>query len=193
MLQRKTLLWHSVLNKKLKEGAFGIFLFNNMADIITLTRIAGSIALAHLTPFSLPFYLIYIWCGLSDILDGFTARLIGNSRYGAFLDSTADIIFLVACTVKMLPEIRLNLYIPILCISVGISKIILYILSYRKKKNFEIFHNIPNKITGVMLFIFPLTTKLLPVRYSSSTVLLCAVIANILEWISYKNLSRDKH
>ncbi|MBQ5555857.1 MAG: CDP-alcohol phosphatidyltransferase family protein, partial [Erysipelotrichaceae bacterium] len=46
----------------------------NLANIITFTRILGTLCLIFLTPLTLPFFVVYIWCGLSDVLDGFVAR-----------------------------------------------------------------------------------------------------------------------
>ena len=46
----------------------------NLANIITTTRLIGTIALLFTEPLSKAFYAIYIWCGFSDILDGFVAR-----------------------------------------------------------------------------------------------------------------------
>ncbi|HGH0401081.1 TPA: CDP-alcohol phosphatidyltransferase family protein [Clostridioides difficile] len=42
---------------------------------------------------SLPFWICYFWCGISDILDGLIARkLRQQSGIGAKLDSIADFI-----------------------------------------------------------------------------------------------------
>ena len=43
-------------------------------DIITFLRIAAAVMLLFTTPFSIIFYLLYSWCGFSDILDGYLAR-----------------------------------------------------------------------------------------------------------------------
>ena len=43
----------------------------HLANIITSTRLIGTIALIFTEPLSDVFFAIYIWCGISDILDIF--------------------------------------------------------------------------------------------------------------------------
>lgn len=45
-----------------------------IANVITSFRIVGSIALLITEPFSKLFYIIYLSCGISDILDGYLSR-----------------------------------------------------------------------------------------------------------------------
>ena len=46
----------------------------NLANIITVSRIIISISIAFVIPFSSIFFLLYSYCGISDIIDGFVAR-----------------------------------------------------------------------------------------------------------------------
>ena len=46
----------------------------NIPNYISISRIIMSIALLIPKTFSITFYTIYIYCGLSDMLDGFLAR-----------------------------------------------------------------------------------------------------------------------
>ena len=69
----------------------------NLANIITVSRIIVSISIAFVIPFSSTFFLLYSYCGISDIIDGFVARKTHTeSVRGALLDSIADIVFLVS-------------------------------------------------------------------------------------------------
>ena len=44
--------------------------------------------------FSILFYMLYLFCGLTDMVDGTVARKIGSaSEFGVKLDSAADIVF----------------------------------------------------------------------------------------------------
>ena len=53
--------------------------------------------------------MFYIYCGISDILDGFIARKTKNeSEIGAKLDSVSDIIFVVVAMIKILPFLNLT-------------------------------------------------------------------------------------
>ena len=64
----------------------------NIANYITISRIIMSIALIATNTFSISFYIIYFYCGISDMLDGFIARKSQTeSELGVRLDSVADI------------------------------------------------------------------------------------------------------
>ena len=68
----------------------------NLANYISISRILMSIVLIATKTFSLTFYIIYLYCGISDMLDGYIARKSKNiSEIGARLDSVADIIFVI--------------------------------------------------------------------------------------------------
>ena len=50
------------------------------ANYISISRIIMSLILFFTETFSIPFYIIYIYCGISDMLDGFIARKIKNEN-----------------------------------------------------------------------------------------------------------------
>lgn len=69
----------------------------NIANIITALRIVGCALLFVWPPLSLPFLLVYAWCGISDVLDGALARRFAlQSDFGSALDSIADALFVFA-------------------------------------------------------------------------------------------------
>ena len=64
-------------------------------NVLSFSRIILSIVLFYLNPVRLPFILIYIICGITDMLDGFIARKINaTSEFGAKLDSVADMLII---------------------------------------------------------------------------------------------------
>ena len=74
----------------------------NLANIITFTRVLGTLCLIFLTPLTLPFFVVYIWCGLSDVLDGFVARKLKIiSSFGSKLDSVSDLLFYTVMMLKI--------------------------------------------------------------------------------------------
>lgn len=79
-----------------------------LANIITLSRIVCSIWLLTLPLFSLRFYVVYLFCGFTDMIDGTIARKTQSvTELGSKLDSVADFIFVVVAFVKLLPVIIL--------------------------------------------------------------------------------------
>ena len=90
----------------------------NLQNKITIMRIVCSVFIVLPKPFTLLFWILYIVCGISDILDGFVARSMKQeSEFGAKLDSIADIIFLSSIIIVLIPIIRIPSYVWI-CIAV---------------------------------------------------------------------------
>ena len=129
----------------------------NIANYLSISRIIMSIILAILETFSFPFYIIYIYCGISDMLDGYIARKTKNtSKIGAGLDSIADIIFVIVAIIKILPVLNLSNVIIIWAFIIALIKICNVVCSYIYCKKIILLHTIANKITGFVLFVAPL-------------------------------------
>ena len=78
----------------------------NAANIITGIRILGSILLTFIPVFSIPFYALYLICGLSDMADGIVARKTNSaSAFGGGLDTAADFLFTAMSLAKLLPHL----------------------------------------------------------------------------------------
>ena len=128
----------------------------NIANYLSISRIIMSIILAISETFSFPFYIIYIYCGISDILDGFIARKSKNeSKLGARLDSASDIIFVIVAIIKILPALNLSKGIIILTVIIALIKVTNLICAYICYKKLVLPHTIANKIIGFILFIAP--------------------------------------
>ena len=144
------------------------------ADIITAFRIVFSIVLIFLPVQSVPFGVIYLLCGLSDMADGFAARKMHTeSETGAKLDSAADIIFLAVSAVKILPLIHLDLRLWVWIALIAAVKIGAVIKRFLRCREIAIPHSFLNKLTGALLFLLPLTASLAGFRYFA--VIVCAV------------------
>lgn len=128
----------------------------NVANYITFSRIAMSIMLFFTETFSIPFYVIYAYCGLSDILDGFVARKSKNeTKAGALLDSISDAVFIAVTMVKILPTLGLTNGVIMWVALIAIIRIINALYGYIHHRKIVLLHTPLNKITGFMLFITP--------------------------------------
>ena len=128
----------------------------HIANYISISRALMSIMLAITETFSIAFYIIYIYCGISDILDGFIARKSKNeSKLGARLDSASDIIFVIVAIIKILPALNLSKGIIIWIVIIALIKIINVICSCIYHKKLLLLHTVANKITGCLLFVTP--------------------------------------
>lgn len=133
-----------------------------MANVITISRIVSSLILLLCPTLSASFYCVYVLTGITDFLDGFIARRTRTtSQLGAKIDTMADTIFVVVCLIKFLPEIRFPLWIYIWIVVVAIINII---LGFMVNKKYPAVHSVMNKITGVILFLLPLTFARIDLR-----------------------------
>ena len=130
--------------------------YENLANYISFSRIIMSIILLIPETFSTSFNIIYIYCGISDMLDGFIARKSKNeSEIGAKLDSIADIVFVLGAMIKILPILNIYKEIIIWIVFIVLIKIINVIHTYIYYKQIVLPHTILNKITGFILFLTP--------------------------------------
>ena len=154
----------------------------HIANILTGCRIFGSILLLFFPAFSLDFYILYLLCGFSDMVDGTIARKTNStSKFGSQLDTIADLIFVVVSLFKLLPAIHIPQWLWIWGGVIAVIKINNIIWGYVSKKQFIPLHTIMNKVTGLLLFLLPLTISFVELKYSSIVVCSIATFAAFQE------------
>lgn len=153
-----------------------------MANIITGCRILGSILLLFFQTFSSWFYILYLVCGFTDMIDGSIARKTNSSsKFGARLDSVADFVFVVACLVKLLPTMQIPSWLWIWIAVIAAIKISNVVSGFVCKKRFVVEHTIMNKVTGLLLFMLPLTLAFIDLKYSATVICCIATFAALQE------------
>jgi CDP-diacylglycerol---glycerol-3-phosphate 3-phosphatidyltransferase len=146
-------------------------------NCISGSRIIFSLILIFVKPLSVVFYAIYIICGLTDIVDGFIARKTGTtSSLGARLDSMGDMVMVGVLLLVLYPIINPPTPIVIWTISIGIIRLASMAVALKKYKTFAGIHTYGNKITGIVLFIFPI---LLPYIHTTVLMYIICVVASI--------------
>ena len=153
-----------------------------MANIITGCRILCSILLLFFPAFSLDFYITYLLCGFSDMVDGIIARKTNStSKFGSQLDTIADLIFVVVSLFKLLPAIHIPQWLWIWGGVIAVIKISNIIWGYVSKKQFISLHTIMNKVTGFLLFLSPLAISFVELKYIAIIVCSIATLSAIQE------------
>ena len=153
-----------------------------IANIITLCRILGSIGLLCCSVYSACFYGLYIFCGLTDMIDGTIARKTGAaSSFGARLDTVADFLLVIASFAKILPVIRIPVWIWVWAAVIAVVKLVNLVWGILGRKQMPSLHTIANKVTGLCLFLLPLTMSFVDLRYTAPVVCVIATIAAIQE------------
>ena len=152
------------------------------ANIITGFRILCSIALLFCSPFSPPFYVLYLIAGLTDMIDGLIARKTNTvSTFGARLDTAADFALVAVCLWKLLPKLSLPSWLWVWIGGIALIKVVNVLSGYILQKRFVVLHTAMNKVTGVLLFILPLTLRILDLKISGGVVCAIATFAAIQE------------
>ena len=153
-----------------------------MANVITGLRILVSAVLVFCPVFSQIFYVLYLIAGLSDMVDGIIARKTNSvSEFGSRFDSIADFVFVAVCMIKVLPAMDIPIWLCVWAVVIALIKIINIISGFIVQKRFVALHTTMNKVTGVLLFILPLTLSMVPLIYTGIPICSVATFAAVQE------------
>ena len=149
-------------------------------NLLSASRIALCLPLFLVDATTLPFWILYLIAGLTDMLDGFLARLWGvESKFGARLDSFADFVFVLAVGYKLFPYLQLPTALWMMIALIAMVKIVNAISSYVVKRKIEFQHTKANKLTGFLLFIGMMAigqSYFIPVAWMIACIALFAAI-----------------
>jgi CDP-diacylglycerol--glycerol-3-phosphate 3-phosphatidyltransferase len=133
----------------------------------------------------LPFVIIYLVCGISDLADGYVARRFKlQTALGARLDSLADFIFFSITFFLLLFYKGLEITLPILlcCVAITTVRMLNLLLTRNKFKQWGVMHTFGNKASGLILFLsMPLCVLVGQIPYSMTILLGTVTIFSSLE------------
>ena len=153
-----------------------------IANVITFFRIICCVFMLFVPVLSMQFYVFYILCGLSDMVDGTVARKTGSaSVFGAKLDTAADTLFTAVSFTKLFSVIALPKWLGIWIIAIAAIKVCNIIAGFVSRKAIIALHTMMNKATGLLLFLFPLTVHFSSITCSATTVCIFATYAAVQE------------
>lgn len=147
---------------------------SGLPDILSVSRMVGAVLLLFTTPLSHLFLIIYGYCCVTDVLDGFLARRSGTEdRTGQVLDSTADIVLtvcLLACLIPFLPWegwmitwITVIAVIRILSLGIGAARF----------GQIALLHTYGNKVSAFLRYVAPFILTM--VDLGDLMLVLCSV------------------
>ena len=129
---------------------------------------------------TVPFWVLYLIAGSTDMLDGFLARRWGvESKFGAKLDSLADFIFVLVVGYKLFPLLKLPAALWMMIGLIAMVKTVNAISSYVVRHRIEFLHTKANKLTGFLLFLSVMTIEqsyFIPVAWAIACIALFAAI-----------------
>lgn len=150
----------------------------HIANVITGSRAIFSLPLLFIPLSSAWFYILYLFCGFTDMIDGTIARKTGAvSTFGARLDTVADFVFMLVCAIKILPLMSLPIWLWVWIILIALVKTFNIVFGFIHKKKLISIHSVFNKITGFALFLLPLSLAFVETAYSVAAICAIATIA----------------
>ena len=153
-----------------------------MANAITVLRIVLSPFLLLFRPFSVSFDVLYVLCGLTDIADGYIARKMHTqSAFGAKLDSIADIVFAAVCMIRLLPAAALKPWVWGFIAVILLVRLVNLACGFVLQKKLCLLHTAANRLTGLMLFLLPLTARFADISIAAIPVCVTALFASVQE------------
>ena len=164
----------------------------HIANIITGLRIVLSLSLLLIPLTSAWFYVRYLLCGLSDMIDGTVARKTNSaSELGARLDTVSDFVFMSVALIKFVPHFHILVWLWIWIGIIAMIKLGNAVFGFVRTKKLISPHTLLNKTTGLLLFFLPMTLGFVDLTYTLPIVCTVATVAAIHE--VYFTCSEKKH
>ena len=164
----------------------------HIANIITGSRIVFSLSLLFIPLSSAWFYVLYLLCGLSDMIDGTVARRTNSAtQFGARLDTFSDFVFMTVALIKFVPHLHISVWLWIWIGVIAMMKLGNAAFGFVRTKKLISPHTVLNKITGLFLFLLPVTISFVDLTYTLPIVCTVATVAAIHE--VYYTYSEKKH
>jgi CDP-diacylglycerol--glycerol-3-phosphate 3-phosphatidyltransferase len=167
-----------------------------IVSLITTGRIAGALVLLFIEPLSIPFFVVYILCCASDVIDGYVARKTNTaSRFGEILDSAADFVLIAVMLVIFIPLLVWERWMLYWIGAIAAVRFVSLAIGFAKYRALAFLHTYGNKATGIACACFPILNQLLGL--SLTLVIICAVASlsafeELSITISAKELNRNR-
>ena len=132
-----------------------------LPNALSAARIFLGLALLLLPALSPGFMALYLLCCLTDVLDGALARrLDARSERGARLDSAADLILVAVLIWKLWPVLVLTVYEVFWIATIALIRLSAAVTARLRFGVFGFLHTWGNKLTGMLLGLYPFTLLL---------------------------------
>ena len=175
----------------------------HIPNILSVSRIVLCLPLLLVDTMAMPFWVLYVIAGTTDMLDGFLARRWGvESKFGARLDSLADFVFVLAVGYKLFPWLKLPtalwMMIGVIALVKASNAVSSYVIKHKiecleqreppnlfgwpsrdRQRRSQFLHTKANKLTGFLLFIGMMTigqSYFIPVAWVVTCIALFAAI-----------------
>jgi len=124
-----------------------------LPNVISVSRIVFSVVLLFLEPLSALFYVVYVYCILSDMIDGTIARLLkAESKQGPLLDSIGDFAFVIAIIITIFRCFTMPVWLIVWIAAIFVVKVASAIISIKRHSG-VIAHTFLDKVCGYFVVL----------------------------------------
>ena len=152
----------------------------HIPNILSASRITLCLSLLLVDAMTVPFWVLYVIAGTTDMLDGFLARRWRvESKFGARLDSLADFVFVLVVGYRLFPWLKLPAALWMMIGFIAVVKVSNVISSYVIRHKIAFLHTKANKLTGFLLFVGVMTIRqsyFVPVAWIVACIALFAAV-----------------
>ena len=126
------------------------------------------------------------------MIDGTVARKMGSaSDFGAKLDTVSDFVFMAVALIKFVPHLHIPVWLWLWIGIIAMMKLGNAAWGFVRTKKFISPHTVLNKVTGLLLFLLPVTISFIELTYTLPFVCTVATVAAIHE--GYDTYSEKKY
>ena len=116
------------------------------------------------------------------MIDGTVARRTNSaSEFGARLDTLSDFVFMSVALIKFLPHLHIPVWLWIWIGVIAMMKLGNAAWGFVRTKKLISPHTVLNKVTGLLLFLLPMTISFIELTYTLPFVCAVATAAAIHE------------
>lgn len=154
----------------------------HLPNLLTLLRFPLALGLLPMRTLSPAFLVLYLLCGVTDVLDGALARRWSVcSDAGARLDSAADLLLAAVLVFKLWPALALDAPLIACAAGVALCRFAAALTAKLRFGRFGFLHTYANKAAGVLLALVPFVLALSPARWPLVVLLLVTGISALEE------------
>ena len=125
-------------------------------DAITASRLIASVLLLAAGGLDIYFLVIYCYCGISDLADGYVARKYDLcTEFGSAFDSVTDFVLVLAMLAVLIPAMPAEPWMIYFIIIIAFFRILSFSIASLKFRRPVFLHTKLNKIAGAFLRVSP--------------------------------------
>ena len=173
----------------------------NLANMLSISRIVGaailllgSFAILPIPPLSFSFFVIYVLCVITDLIDGPIARKTKTvSSFGSALDSVADVALILSVLAILIPILDFEMWMFV-CIAIVLAlRIISVLIGIKKFGAITLLHTYSSKTSALILALFPVLLGVFDIGIAFGIAAVFAIIAACEEiFIVIRSMELDR-